>query len=80
MGSVAGSGGYYVSMGADTIFADATTITASIGVLGGKFATTDMWNKIGDHLGQQPSRRQRRAAQLRRRVYRRRNARKCKPG
>jgi protease-4 len=34
-------------MGADTIFADATTITASIGVLGGKFATTDMWNKIG---------------------------------
>lgn len=47
MGSVAGSGGYYVSMGADTIFADAATITASIGVLGGKFATTDMWNKIG---------------------------------
>jgi len=47
MGSVAGSGGYYVSMGADTIFADATTITASIGVLGGKFATTEMWNKIG---------------------------------
>ena len=47
MGNVAGSGGYYVSMGADTIFADATTITASIGVLGGKFATTEMWNKIG---------------------------------
>jgi protease-4 len=47
MGSVAGSGGYYVAMGADTIFADATTITASIGVLGGKFATTAMWNKIG---------------------------------
>jgi protease-4 len=47
MGGVAGSGGYYVSMGADTIFADASTITASIGVVGGKFATTDMWNKIG---------------------------------
>ena len=47
MGDVAGSGGYYVSMGADTIFADASTITASIGVLGGKFATTAMWNKIG---------------------------------
>jgi protease-4 len=47
MGGVAGSGGYYVSMGADTIFADTTTITASIGVLSGKFATTDMWNKIG---------------------------------
>jgi protease-4 len=47
MGNVAGSGGYYVSMGGDTIFADDTTITASIGVLGGKFATTAMWNKIG---------------------------------
>ncbi len=47
MGDVAGSGGYYVAMGADTIFADAATITASIGVVGGKFATTDMWNKIG---------------------------------
>ncbi len=47
MGDVAGSGGYYVSCGSDTIFADATTITASIGVLGGKFATTEMWNKIG---------------------------------
>jgi protease IV len=47
MGEVAGSGGYYVSLGADTIFAEATTITASIGVLGGKFATTNMWNKVG---------------------------------
>jgi protease IV len=47
MGGVAGSGGYYVSMGTDTIFADAATITASIGVVGGKLATTDMWNKIG---------------------------------
>jgi protease-4 len=47
MGSVAGSGGYYVAMGTDTIFADPSTITASIGVLGGKFATTDMWNKLG---------------------------------
>ncbi len=47
MGNMAGSGGYYVSMGADTIVADAVTITASIGVLGGKFSTTDMWNKIG---------------------------------
>ena len=47
MGSVAASGGYYVSMAGDKIFADATTITASIGVLGGKFATTDMWNYVG---------------------------------
>jgi protease IV len=47
MGDVAGSGGYYVSCGADTIFADETTITGSIGVVSGKLVTTDMWNKIG---------------------------------
>jgi len=47
MGDVAGSGGYYVACAADTIFADATTLTGSIGVLGGKLATTEMWKKIG---------------------------------
>ncbi|MHC4482273.1 MAG: signal peptide peptidase SppA [Planctomycetota bacterium] len=47
MGNVAGSGGYYVSCGADAIFANGTTITASIGVVGGKFVTTEMWNKLG---------------------------------
>jgi protease-4 len=47
MGDVAGSGGYYVACGADTIFADATTLTGSIGVVAGKLATTAMWNKIG---------------------------------
>jgi protease-4 len=47
MGDVAGSGGYYVACASDTIFADANTITASIGVVSGKFATTEMWNKIG---------------------------------
>jgi protease-4 len=36
MGNVAGSGGYYVAVPGDTIFAEATTITGSIGVLGGK--------------------------------------------
>ncbi len=47
MGNVAGSGGYYVSCGADAIFADAATVTASIGVVGGKLVTTDLWNKLG---------------------------------
>jgi len=47
MGDVAGSGGYYVAMAADTVFADRTTITASIGVVGGKLVTTDMWKKVG---------------------------------
>ncbi len=47
MGDVAGSGGYYVACAANTIFADATTLTASIGVVAGKLATTEMWKKIG---------------------------------
>lgn len=47
MGSVAASGGYFVSCAADTVFADEATITGSIGVVGGKLATTDMWKKIG---------------------------------
>ena len=47
MGDVAGSGGYYVACGADTIFADASTITGSIGVVSGKLATSKMWKKVG---------------------------------
>jgi protease-4 len=47
MGNVAGSGGYYVSLGSKIVYADATTITGSIGVITGKIATTDMWKKIG---------------------------------
>ncbi|MCH5221800.1 MAG: signal peptide peptidase SppA [Muribaculaceae bacterium] len=34
MGDYAASGGYYISCGADSIFADRTTITGSIGVFG----------------------------------------------
>jgi protease-4 len=47
MANVAGSGGYYISCAADAIFANEVTITASIGVVGGKLVTTDMWNKLG---------------------------------
>jgi len=47
MGNVAGSGGYYVTCAAPTIFADHNTITASIGVLSGKMVTTGMWDKFG---------------------------------
>ena len=47
MGDVAGSGGYYVACGADTVFAEPSTITGSIGVVAGKLATKEMWNKIG---------------------------------
>ena len=47
MGNVAGSGGYYVACGGHAIFADETTITASIGVVGGKLITTGMWDWFG---------------------------------
>ena len=36
MGSVAASGGYYISAGATKIYANRTTLTGSIGVVGGK--------------------------------------------
>src|SRR5260221_10974927 len=39
MGNVAGSGGYYVACGADTIFSDERAITGSIGVVAGEPAT-----------------------------------------
>lgn len=47
MGSVAGSGGYYISMGADYIFSEPTTITGSIGVVGGKISLKGLYDKIG---------------------------------
>jgi protease IV len=47
MGNVAGSGGYYVACGADTIFADDATITGSIGVVSGKIATGGLYDKLG---------------------------------
>lgn len=48
MGSVAGSGGYYVAVPGDTIFAEESTITGSIGVVGGKLIWNELWEeKIG---------------------------------
>lgn len=47
MGDTAASGGYYISMGADTIFAEPGTLTGSIGVVGGKLAFSGFLNKIG---------------------------------
>ncbi len=47
MGSVAASGGYYVSMGADKIVAPRTSITGSIGIYGGRFALSEGLSKVG---------------------------------
>ncbi len=47
MGNVAGSGGYFVAMNADKIVAQPGSITGSIGVLAGKFVTTEFWKRLG---------------------------------
>ncbi len=47
MGNYAASGGYYVSCRANRVFANPNTITGSIGVVAGKLATANMWNRIG---------------------------------
>ena len=47
MGDTAASGGYYISMGADAIFAEPGTLTGSIGVLGGKIALDGLMQKLG---------------------------------
>lgn len=47
MGSVAASGGYYVSMSADAIVANAGTITGSIGVVAGKLIAGGLKDRLG---------------------------------
>ena len=47
MSNVAASGGYYISMGCDKIFAEPNTITGSIGVLGGKIGLEGALKKVG---------------------------------
>lgn len=50
MSDVAGSGGYYIAMAADTILADPGTITGSIGVIAGTFTMQELFDKIGVNL------------------------------
>ena len=47
MGSVAASGGYYVAMAGDEIFAEPSTITGSIGVIASLFDASELLKKIG---------------------------------
>lgn len=47
MGDTAASGGYYIAMGADRIFAEPGTLTGSIGVVGGKIALEKFYAKVG---------------------------------
>lgn len=48
MGDLAASGGYYIACGADTIYADRTTLTGSIGVFG---MVPDFSGLMTGHLG-----------------------------
>lgn len=45
--SYAASGGYFISLAGDYIFAEPMTITGSIGVLGGKIVLEKLWQKLG---------------------------------
>jgi protease-4 len=47
MGDVAASGGYYIAVGADKIFAEPTTITGSIGV----FGTVPNISELAENIG-----------------------------
>lgn len=47
MGNIAASGGYWISMYADKIFAEPTTITGSIGVFGVLFNIQELGNENG---------------------------------
>lgn len=52
MGDYAASGGYYISCGAQRIFADSTTITGSIGIFGMIPCAQELIeNKLGVHMG-----------------------------
>jgi protease IV len=47
MGDVAASGGYYVAVGADEIYAEPSTVTGSIGVFVGKFDLEELYRELG---------------------------------
>jgi protease-4 len=47
MGDVAASGGYYLASAADAVFAEAGTLTGSIGVVGGKPNLEALYRRIG---------------------------------
>jgi protease-4 len=47
MGDIAASGGYYIAAAGREIFATPLTLTGSIGIFAGHFATTDLFRFIG---------------------------------
>src|SRR3546814_553672 len=51
MGNVAASGGYWISMNADVIYADPSTITGSIGIFGLWLSTPATLDRSEEHTG-----------------------------
>jgi protease-4 len=47
MSNTAASGGYWMSVAANTIVAQPSTLTGSIGVFGGKIDVSELWEKLG---------------------------------
>ncbi len=47
---IGGSGGYYIASGARHIFANEGSLTGSIGVVGGKFVVSELFDKLGIHM------------------------------
>jgi protease-4 len=50
MSDLAASGGYYIAMPAQTIIAEPSTLTGSIGVFGGKVVTGGVYEKLGARI------------------------------
>jgi protease-4 len=51
MSDLAASGGYYVALPAKVLVAQASTLTGSIGIFGGKFVTGGLYGKLGANIG-----------------------------
>lgn len=47
LGDVAASGGYFLAAGADAVWAEAATLTGSIGVVGGKIDASALYERLG---------------------------------
>jgi protease-4 len=62
MGEVAASGGYLAAVAADSVFAEAATLTGSIGVIGGKLDLGGLYDRLG--VGRDAVERGRRAGLL----------------
>ncbi len=50
VGSMAASGGYYVLAAGDTVYVNPSSIVGSIGVVGGKYALGDLYDKAKVHI------------------------------